>query len=63
MTSRSYPSTISAKRARAALVMLLTGCTKERLASFTAEGLAASYRVPIGEVAGLLQRAKKGRGL
>jgi len=63
MTSRSYPSTISAKRAKQALCQLLYGCTPERLAGFTAEGLAASYRVPIGEVAGLLQRAKKGRGL
>jgi len=61
MTARSYPSTISAKGAKQALTQLLYGCTPERLAGFTAEGLARSYRVPIGEVAGLLERARRAR--
>lgn len=61
MTARSYPSRISAKQAKQALTQLLYGCTPERLAGFTAQGLAASWNVPITEVAEQLERAKKAR--
>jgi len=59
--TRRRPSHISAKRARSALVMLLSGCTEERLAGFTAAQLAGSTRVPFAEVEELLEAAKKGR--
>ena len=61
MTTRSYPSRISAKQAKQGLTQLLYGCTEERLAGFTAQGLAASWRVPIAEVEDLLKRARAGR--
>jgi len=61
MTSRAYPSQISAKGARAQLVQLLHGCTKERLASFTAAGLARSWNVPEATAAELLAKARQGR--
>lgn len=51
---------ISAKRAKSALVMLLTGCTRERLASFTPESLASSYNVPLADCQQLLARARQG---
>ena len=61
---RSYGSKhISGKRARAALSMLLTGCTDERLKGFTAAGLAGSYNVPIATVEQMLAAARQGRGL
>jgi hypothetical protein len=59
MTAR--PSRISGKCAKQALVSLLYGCTPERLASFTAQGLAASYRVPIAEAERMLAKARQGR--
>lgn len=40
--------------------MLLTGCTKERLASFTPAALAASYNVPITTAEQMLSRARQG---
>jgi hypothetical protein len=52
---------ISKRNATVALTMLLTGCTKERLAGFTAEGLAASYNVPAAKAEELLDRARQGR--
>jgi hypothetical protein len=60
MTQR-HPSRISGKCAKMALTSLLYGCTLERLASFTAQGLAASYRVPIAEAERMLSRAREGR--
>lgn len=48
---RSYPSRISKRGADAALDRLLRDCRVEMLPTFTAEGLAGSYRVTV-EVAG-----------
>jgi hypothetical protein len=54
---------LSSKRATGALVNLLTGCTAERLAGFTAASLAASYNVTPEKAAELLNRARQGRML
>jgi hypothetical protein len=56
-------SQISSSRAKAALSMLLAGCTPERLASFTVEGLAVSYNVPVSTVEKMLARARQGQML
>lgn len=58
-----YPSRISSKRAQSALCSLLSGCTDERLAGFTAVSLAASYNVPVETVAKMLIGVRKARGL
>jgi hypothetical protein len=61
---RSYPNAkLSRPRATAALSMLLSGCTIERLAGFTAAGLAASYNVPAATAERMLVAARRGRGL
>jgi hypothetical protein len=52
---------LSRKRATGALAMLLSGCTQERLAGFTAASLASSYNVPLAKAAELLDRARQGR--
>lgn len=52
---------ISSKRAATALQTLLIGCTKEKLASFTAVGLAGSYNVTVAQAEQLLAKAKQGR--
>jgi hypothetical protein len=57
------PDRISVKDARAQLAMLLCGCTDQRLAAMTAEGLAATHRVPVGECRAELEKARAGRGL
>jgi hypothetical protein len=43
--------------------MLLAGCTPERLASFTVEGLAGSYNVPVSTVEKMLAQARQGQML
>jgi hypothetical protein len=59
---RSYGSRqISAKRAAAALQQLLYGCTDERLAGFTAAGLAGSYNVPVETAERMLSGARLAR--
>ena len=59
---RSYGTkNVSRKRARAALSMLLAGCTNERLAGFTAAGLAASYNVSPAKAEEMLAAARKAR--
>lgn len=64
MPARTYPKAkLSAKRAKAAVAMLLGGCTDERLTGFTAQSLAASYNVPVDYAAAMLAGARKGRGL
>jgi hypothetical protein len=63
MTAPRRTSKISARRARSALTSLLIGCTAERLASFTAAGLSASYAVPRDEAERMLDRARAGRGV
>lgn len=64
MKARRYPKAhLSPNRAKAAVAMLLSGCTAERLAGFTAQSLAASYNVPVEYAAGMLAGARKGRGL
>lgn len=60
---RSYPSRISKKASNAQLVQLLYGCTDERLAGFTAAGLAGSYNVPVATAESMLCDARRGRGL
>lgn len=59
----SYPKALlSRKKAELALTGLLYGCTDERLAGFTADGLAASYNVPVERTKVLLDGARLGRG-
>jgi hypothetical protein len=61
---RSYPTAkLSSKRATAALQQLLCGCTVERLAGFTAAGLAATHNVKLAEAERMLDAARRGRGL
>lgn len=52
----------TAKERRTALIGLLYGCVPEKLPTFTAEGLNASYGVPVKDCADLLARAKASRG-
>jgi hypothetical protein len=64
MNGRGYPkASLSQKRAAAALQMLLCGCTKERLRTFTADSLASSYNVTHTTAEKMLSAARKGRGL
>ena len=58
---RRGPNTISKKNAGASLAGLLYGCTDERLAGFTAAGLAATHNVPMREVEAMLARAREVR--
>lgn len=51
---------MSSKRAESALIMLLTGCKAEKLASFTAAGLHAAYNVPVAKCETLLSQARQG---
>lgn len=51
---------ISQTRAKAALAMLLAACSRDKLASFTAAGLAGSYNVPIADAEKMLARARQG---
>jgi hypothetical protein len=61
---RSYPNArLSAKRATAALTNLLYGCTAERLAGFTAAGLAKSWNVSVATAERMLVAARSERGL
>jgi hypothetical protein len=54
-------SQLSSKRAKAALQQLLCACRDDRLAGFTAAGLAGSYNVPIAEAERMLAQARQGR--
>jgi hypothetical protein len=54
-------SHLSQRRAAAALSMLLSGCTAERLAGFTAAGLASTHNVKLGEAERMLDAARRGR--
>jgi hypothetical protein len=54
---------ISGKKARASLSMLLSGCTRERLAEFTPEKLSAMWNVPLARAQAMLAEAKERRGL
>jgi hypothetical protein len=61
---RSYPNArLSAKRATGALTSLLYGCTAERLAGFTAAGLAKSWNVSVDVAERMLVAARLERGL
>lgn len=61
MSRRGWGSkSISQTRAATALTQLLCGCTPERLASFTAAGLAGSYNVPLPQVEAMLAKARQG---
>ena len=53
---------LSQRRAVAALTALLCGCKPEKLAEFTAGGLARAYNVPLPRCEELLARARQ-RGL
>ena len=62
MARRSYGTKqITQKRAAAALTQLLYGCTDERLAGFTAQGLAGSYNVPLATAEQMLTAARRTR--
>lgn len=52
---------LSRKKAELALSGLLYGCTEERLAGFTAQGLAASYNVPLPRAQVMLDEARRRR--
>ena len=57
--ARSYGTkALSKPKATAALTQLLYGCTLDKLASFTAEGLAASYNVPLATAERMLREAR-----
>lgn len=53
----------SAASAKARLTMLLTNATDSRLASFTADSLAATHRVKFGLVAEMLDRERGRRNV
>ena len=62
MTSRRFGSRpMTRPKAEHALLSLLTNCRVEMLAGFTAEGLAASYAVPVATAARMLEGAIKAR--
>lgn len=64
MSQRGWGSkTLSQKRAVTALTQLLCGCRREKLAEFTAQGLASSYNVPLATAEAMLARAQQGRML
>lgn len=52
---------ISRAHARSQLQMMLVNTTDERLAAFTAEGLAAMYRLEASEIAGMLADERERR--
>ena len=56
---RSYGTkALSKPKATAALTRLLYFCTLERLRSFTAQGLSASYNVPLATAERMLHEAR-----
>lgn len=60
---RSYGTkALSKPKATMALAQLLYGCTPERLASFTAQGLSAAYNVPPATAERMLGEARGRRG-
>ena len=62
-SQRSYGTkALSKPKATMMLTQLLYGCTPERLASFTAEGLSGSYNVPLATVERMLGEARGRRG-
>lgn len=62
MASRTYGTRqLSQKRAAAALTQLLYGCAPERLAGFTAQGLAGSYNVTLATAETMLAAARRER--
>lgn len=62
MTRRYPKASLSAKQAEGALTHLLFFCTDERLAGFTAAGLARAYNVPLLRVEAMLAEARGRRG-
>lgn len=64
LTNTGYPKRrVSRPKAETTLALLLSGCTPERLAGFTAQGLAASYNVPLPRVEAMLADVRRRRGL
>lgn len=62
MPSNPHAQThISAKEATGQLAMMLTNATDERLAGFTAEGLARMYRVRASDIEDMLERERNHR--
>jgi hypothetical protein len=61
VTWRGGSKQLSRKRATAALSQLLCSCTAERLAEFTAAGLAATHNVTVDKADEMLSRARQGR--
>lgn len=56
-----YQPQISATAAKAQLAMLLCNTTDEKLAGFTAEGLARIYRLKLEEIGWMLELAREQR--
>lgn len=52
---------ISAAAAKAQLAMMLCNCRDDRLASFTAQGLACQYRVRLGDIETMLDNERERR--
>jgi hypothetical protein len=61
MRAAGRTAQITQAKAATALTCLLYGCTKERLAGFTAQGLSGSYNVPVAKAEEMLARARQGR--
>lgn len=61
MSRRITPRQTDGNAPVLALTGLLYGCTDERLASFTASGLASAYNVPLARVEAMLASARQGR--
>lgn len=58
-SQRSYGTkALSKPKATMMLAQLLYGCPPERLASFTAQGLSASYNVPLATAERMLSEAR-----
>lgn len=61
MTRRYPDARLSRPKAEVVLGLLLAGCTDERLAAHTAEGLAKSYNVQLPRVEAMLEQARAAR--
>lgn len=58
---RGGSSHISRRSARASLALLLSGCTKERLAEFTPERLTTQFNVTLKTAEEMLSEARAKR--
>lgn len=58
---QGYQPQITCAQARTQLAMLLLNTTEEKLAGFTAEGLARMYRVKAAEIGTMLEAERERR--